>query len=422
MTAGSDPYLPHRGDDTFRVTHYDLDLDLRGTGTVVGRARLTVEALVDLSVLVLDLGDLAVDKVAVAGRRARWRHRGSRLHLTPPTTVTAGTECVVEVHWSGTPEPQHGPWGEVGWEELSDGVLVAGQPDGAPTWFPCQDVPSSKATYALQVRADSAYSVIAHGRLALRHQGGSRTTWVYECAEPTASYLATLQVGRYAPMRLDERITVWAPLRLHDQIRADLGRQPEMMSAFEEWFGPYPFPTYTAVVTDDDLEIPLESHAVSVFGANHVDGRGGSERLVAHELAHSWFGNSVGVAGWQHIWLNEGPACYAEWLWSEASGAATADELARQWYDRLSHQRQDLLLADPGPARMFDDRVYKRGALAVHALRRSVGDGAFGDLLRSWTAEHRYGTATTDDWLAHLGPAADSVRPWVLEEELPPRW
>lgn len=415
----TDPYLPHRGDDSFAVRHYDLDLDLRGTGAVVGRAQLTVEALADLAGLKLDLADLRVDKVAVAGRPARWRHRGNRLAITPTAPVAKGDVVVVEVRYSGTPEPQRGPWGDVGWEELSDGVLVAGQPDGAPTWFPCQDVPSSKATYAVQVRADSAYSVVAHGRLALRQPGGSRTTWVYECAEPTATYLATLQVGQYESLPLDERISLWVPHRVKDRALSDLGRQPEMMAAFESWFGPYPFPHYTVVVTDDDLEIPLESHAVSVFGANHVDGEGGSERLVAHELAHSWFGNCVGVATWQHIWLNEGPACYAEWLWSEASGGPSADEHARHWYERLDDEPQDLLLADPGPDLMFDDRVYKRGALAVHAARRALGDDAFRSALQSWTAQHRYGTATTDDWFAHLGKSAAAVRPWVLEEELP---
>ena len=414
MSAGADPYLPHRGDDGFTVSHYDLDLDLRGTGTVVGRAVLTVQAVQDLRTLTLDLVGLGVDKVAVDGSGARWRHRGDRLAIT--TSLSAGATATVEVRWSGEPHLQRGPWGEVGWEELSDGVLVAGQPDGAPTWFPCQDVPSSKATYSVRVTANSAYAVVAHGRMTLRHRGGSRTTWVYETAEPTATYLATLQVGRYDEIPLDGRTTVWAPARLRERVLGDLGRQPAMAAVFEDWFGPYPFPSYTAVVTDDDLEIPLESHAVSVFGANHLEGH---ERLIAHELAHSWFGNSVGVAAWQHIWLNEGPACYAEWLWSEASGGRTAEALARDWHARLKEQPQDLVLADPGPERMFDDRVYKRGALSLHVLRREVGDAAFRELLRSWTSGRRYGTATTDDWLAHVGKAASVVKPWLLEERLP---
>ena len=157
--------------------------------------------------------------------------------------------------------------------------------------------------------------------------------------------------------------------------------------------------SYGIVVTADELEIPLEAQGLAVFGSNHVDGHGGSERLVAHELAHQWFGNSVGVGAWRDIWLNEGFACYAEWIWSEASGSVSADALAHQFRAELARLPMDLRIGDPGPARMFDDRVYKRGALTLHAVRMTVGDVAFFDLLHAWTARHRHGTASTSDFV-----------------------
>ena len=154
------------------------------------------------------------------------------------------------------------------------------------------------------------------------------------------------------------------------------------MAACSGFFGAVPVQEYVVVVADDDLDDPIEAQGMAVFGRNHLDGRRTHERLVAHELAHQWFGNSLTVADWRHIWLNEGFATYAEWLWSEVSGGPSADAHARQWHARLAPRPAGLIVADPGVARMFDDRVYKRGALTLHALRTTVGDEAFFTLLR----------------------------------------
>ncbi len=92
---------------------------------------------------------------------------------------------------------------------------------------------------------------------------------------------------------------------------------------------------------------------------------------------------------WRDIWLHEGFACYAEWLWSEESGGPSAEERARSYHRRLKDSPQNLLLTDPGPADMFDDRRDKRGALTLHALRGVIGDDNFFALLRDWTTRYR---------------------------------
>src|SRR3954453_22311993 len=111
---------------------------------------------------------------------------------------------------------------------------------------------------------------------------------------------------------------------------------------------------------------------MSIFGSNHLDGRRTHERLVVHELAHQWFGNSLTIADWSHIWLNEGFATYAEWLWSDLSGGVPVDAQARHWHAKLRSMPADFVLADPGAVRIFDTRVYKRGGLALHALRSRI--------------------------------------------------
>jgi aminopeptidase N len=424
----SDPYVPLHGNAGYAVQHYDLDLDYRVAGNrLSGHARLTIRTDEVLSGLSLDLAKLRVTKVAAdTSRVARFSQRADKLHVSFDRPLPAGSAVVLDIAYSGSPQPLDGLYGDVGWEELSDGVIVAGQPDGAPSWFPCNDLPSEKATYRITVTTESAYTVVSNGRLLEQRVGASRTTWVHEQPEPMAAYLATVQIGRYDRRSHAAAVPLHTvvPPRLRRVVAHDLDRQPQMLVAFQDMFGPYPFAGYTVVVTDDDLEIPLEAQGLSVFGANHIDGRRGSERLVAHELAHQWFGNSLTVGRWRDIWLHEGFACYAEWLWSERADGRMADAFAREAWEKLAALPQDLLLSDPGPDLMFDDRLYKRGALTLHALRLSTGDERFFGLLKSWATEHRHGSVSTEAFLAHAeqwtdAPVTGELTRWLDSRPLP---
>ena len=427
-TAG-DPYVPAGGNGGYRVDHYALDLKYR-TATNRLEAVATISAASDqeLSRFTMDLSRLQVSRVSVDGRRAVRTQSNGKLTIVPLVPIAAGTTFTIVVEYSGSPAPRRSKWGLVGWEELTDGVIVASQPTGAPSWFPCNDHPADKARYSIRVTTEQAYTVICNGVLTSHTVASGRATWLYEQPEPTSTYLATVQIGRYTveEMRLGAVHGLLAyPKRMQARVRADFALLPAMMSHFESVFGPYPFGSYTAVITPDDLEIPLEAQSMAIFGPNHVDGFGGEERLIAHELAHQWFGNSVGLDAWRHIWLNEGFACYSEWLWSEHSGKATADSLARDFHAQLQIMPQDIILGDPGPDDMFDDRVYKRGALTLHAVRLVLGDERFFTLVRDWTAVNRSGTVNTEDFRAHAGlytevPLGSLFDGWLLTPALPP--
>ena len=421
-------YLSGHGDERYRVSHYDLALDYRpATGRLSGRA--TVSAIADrwLAEVALDLDRLRVERVQVDGASVRYVHRDGKLRVRPIAPVAAGSPFTITIRYGGTPRPVRSYWGDIGWEELTDGAFVASQPTGSPSWFPCNDRPDDKATYRIAMTAPSRYMVVANGSLVSRRTGAGTTTWVYDQPVPMSTYLATVQIGRYVPVGLATGPTPQrgaVPRRLLERFTHDFGRQPEMVDVFVRRFGPYPFQDYRVVVVDDDLDVPLEAHGLSIFGANHVDGRRGSERLVAHELAHQWFGNSVTVAGWRHIWLNEGFAKYAEWLWSEESGGPPAGVHAARSWATVAALPRDLKVADPGVRRMFDQRVYERGALTLHALRLSLGDAAFFALLRDWTQRYRNRTATTADF--EVLAARHATRPmdklfaaWLHEEPLP---
>ena len=425
-----DRYTPQSGDAGIGIDHYDLTLDYKAsTNRLTGTAVMRGRAAAAISTVSLDLVGLRASKVLVDGRRAPAFHQSNRrLRVTLPAPLAEGDAFALTVVYGGSPRPRRSRWGTIGWEELEDGALVAAQPTGAPTWFPCNDVPSDKATYALTITADAAYTVVASGiRVGRSSVRGGTSTWRFEQGIPTPTYLMTVNLGRYVEetVALDDRVgRLFYPTPLADRVHADFADLGAMMALFQKRFGPYPLSEYTIVVTADDLEIPLEAQGIGVFGASHIDGVGGLERLIAHELAHQWFGNSVGVAAWSDIWLNEGFACYAEWLWSEHSGAATAHRRALDHHARLDALPQDLLLSDPGPDLMFDDRVYKRGALALHALRLTAGDVAFFALLRAWTAEHASGTATTAEFVAMAEamspvPVSSLMQAWLDELPLP---
>jgi aminopeptidase N len=254
------------------------------------------------------------------------------------------------------------------------------------------------------------------------------TTWVYEQDQPMATYLATVQIGRYDLLEIEGAqvpVVAAVPHALRNRFDDAFGRQAEMLDYFAGVFGDYPFDRYAVVVTEDDLEIPLESQGLSTFGANFLRPDWDAVRLVAHELSHQWFGNSLTLAEWRDIWLHEGFACYAEWLWSEQSGGRATHEHAVDHWKRLDGLDQDVVLSDPGPDLMFDDRIYKRGALFLHALRLTLGDQSFFDLLSSWAGENAYGTVTTEMFVDFLQERTgrdlgELVEDWLRKEALPP--
>ncbi|UXM93261.1 M1 family metallopeptidase [Paenarthrobacter sp. JL.01a] len=433
-TPSTDPYTLDHGSTGYRVDRYELDLDVRlGSNKLIGRAVLHCTALEATNQVVLDLVGLRASKIQLDGRKLqKFSHRAEHLVLTPTSSIKPGQQFTLEIRYEGNPQPRRGLWGDVGWEELNDGVLVAGQPNGAASWFPCNDHPRYKSTFLISVTTDDNYRPVCNGKLVSHSRKSSRETWVYEQVEPMATYLATVQIGRYIkiPLRAEDnhhRVPQFVAVtaEMAGDALEGLRRQPDMMKTFEDCFGPYPFTDYTSVVTEDELEIPLEAQTVSIFGRNHMKEAWESQRLIAHELSHQWFGNSLTASNWKDIWLHEGFACYAEWLWSEESGTMTVAARATAAWKKLDAGAQDLLVGDPGPELMFDDRVYKRGALAVHALRMAAGDEAFFAFLQHWTAGNRHGSVSTESFIAAADAfipgldAAGILNPWLYEGPLP---
>lgn len=424
--AETDPYTSVDYNLGFDVTHYALDLTYRvEPNALSGEATLSITVADDpIDRFTLDLA-LVARRVETKGgpRVAKFRVSGGKLRIQLADAAPAGSQFTLTIKYGGNPRPIESPWGEIGWEETESGSLVASQPNGAPSWFPCDDTPCAKATYDMTLTVDNPFTVVANGELVSRRTAGaSASRWHFSATEPMATYLVTVQIGEFATLRLGRNTTAFAPAELLPQVEREFAHQQDMLDFFEQTFGDYPFDDYRVVITSDDLEIPLEAQGLSIFGANHVRSEGVFQRLIAHELAHQWFGNSVGIGEWRDIWLNEGFACYCEWLWAEHAGGISAHAAARNHYGVLARKRKDLLLADPGTQDMFDDRVYKRGALTIHAVRRALGDDAFFRAVRDYVAAGRHSVVTPEDLISRWQAEDDVdnlVDAWLNHTALP---
>ncbi len=191
------------------------------------------------------------------------------------------------------------------------------------------------------------------------------------------------------------------PPPLGKAVQASFGRQSEIIDFLSDAFGPYPFSAAGGIVDDlRGLGFALENQTRPIYAKDFFYDQLNGDFVVVHELAHQWYGNSLAVAKWKHIWLNEGFATYAEWMWSEREELGTAQESFDFFYGIPAEEPfWALMIGDPGPNRLFDGAVYVRGAMTLHRLRLAVGEGDFFDILQRWAASRADGNVTTGQFI-----------------------
>jgi aminopeptidase N len=401
-SAGSlgDPLFPQLGNAGYRVDHYTLDLSVDvATNTLTSTATILAQADSALDRFHLDFHGLTITEVTVNEERATYTRDNGELIVEPASTIGADDPFTVTVHYFGQPEPLPlAMLGEIGWLQMNGGILVVSQPTGAATWFPANDHPQDKATYTLRITVPRPYVAASNGLLAEVIERENERTYVWEVINPMASYLATVAIDQYE-MSVQEGpgglpILNFIGVELPVEAVEALERTPEMIEFLEARVGPYPFESYGAIVAD--LHFSLETQTRSIISRGHL--LGPREEVVMHELAHQWFGNSLSLAQWQDMWLNEGFATYISWLWAEHTrGAETFDRIVRGSY------QSPLLDRPPGTPTadtLFHQTVYVRGALTLHALRLRVGDDIFYEILQTYYARYRDSQVTTADFIA----------------------
>ncbi|MFD9793478.1 M1 family metallopeptidase [Streptomyces sp. NPDC059070] len=404
-TTVKDPYFPDDGNSGYDVTHYDVRIayDPARADHLEGDTTVTARALRQLDRLSLDLKGFEVASVTVNGVPARSFSRSGahKLLVEPAGRLARGAAFAVRVKYAGAPDAE-------GWHILaSGGANAAGEPHSATSWYPANDHPSDKATFALTATVPDGWTVIGNGLPGPTTATGGRTTFRWKEDRPLATYVSTVAIDRFTVhrSRLPDGtpvITAYGPDVPVDTVVED--QQRDVLAFLASKFGPYPFSSAGAVVVGWSKDpaaraLDLETQSRPTYTGGLFDS------AVVHESAHQWFGNSVSFTDWRDGCLAECFAQYANQLWEEHQGA----DLDTGFYRSLVEKHKDdpsfwaTRLYDPGKGKEVDAALYFKGSLMLHALRRTVGDDAFFSTLGRWTGEHAYGNASFPQFEALAG-------------------
>ncbi|MBB5956666.1 aminopeptidase N [Saccharothrix tamanrassetensis] len=424
--GAGDPYYPQDGNTGYDVGGYDVAVSYDpATRKLDGKALITATATADLSRFNLDLYKLEASEVAVGDERAAFSQEGEHeLVVTPAKPLRKDEQFTVSVTYGGEPTMfEDRALGRSGWQiSASGGAFAAGEPHSATTWFPANDTPRDKASFKLSARVPDGWSVVSNGVEEGSTQADGWTTFRWNAEQPMATYLATVAIDKWTVDRSTlpdgtPVVNAYAPGALG--ARADQQRLPEILAFLSAKYGPYPFRSAGGIFLADNIGFSLETQTRPIY-AGWAD-----LETVVHENAHQWFGDSVSLRSWADICLNECFASYAQWQWAEAKEGVNLDDRYRSEVERTddSGGYWNRKLYDMGRGNEFRG-VYDKGQLAVHALRRQIGDESFDKVLQTWTARNRDGNASWPEFEAHVeqvsGQDLDGFfAAWFRGDELP---
>ncbi|MCU1355822.1 MAG: peptidase rane alanine aminopeptidase [Acidimicrobiales bacterium] len=404
-----DGALPGLGDPRIDVQTYDVTVRADpGQAQISGQVALSLEPVGQLPVdsFTLDLHGPKVTKATVAGRPATVTATDAEITIRPAAALTQGKATTVVLDYAGTPAHQEFPALDtaVGWQaDDHGGWFTMSEPNGTSTWVPVSDHPSDKAVWSITLDTPSGVTGVSNGHLVSRRKVGDRTRWAWHEDQPMAPYLVLAAVGRYDLVSRNDgkRLLTFAfPPDLPAAERAGFDDTEAILDYFTKTFGPLPGAKdgedAGAIVVDKKLEVALEAQSRPLFGLDAISG--GRVGALSHELAHQWFGDSVTLSNWRDLWLNEGFATYGDWLYRDHTGQRSIERSVADAVE--AYGSNGLTVRDPTGTATFDLVVYYRGALTLQALRKTVGDATFFDILRSWAKDQAGRSASSDDFVA----------------------
>jgi aminopeptidase N len=413
--------------DTWRPEHYILNITLNDQLSEITSASAQVNVLIvrPTNVIDFDFGDLTTTAVTLNSKPLLFEHKSGKLKVTLPATATAGTRLTLTIAYHGKPKA---------------GLLLAADKDGKPSavgdnwpdqvhhWIPTFDHPSAKATVTFNITAPEQEEVVANGRLAhVETTAGGQRTWTYSQGTPIPPYCMIIAVGQFARVEPTQKaltpLSYYVPLS--ERHLAEKGFSPTIPSLefFTQTVAPYPYDKLAMIVgatrfggMENSSAIVFTSNLLSRSGADGVNKTYGipaaNVGLIAHEIAHQWFGDSVTESTWADLWLSEGFATYFAGLFLQRyEGEDAFQEYMKNAarsifeYERMKrtpiHDRDTENLLE-----LLNANNYQKGAWVLHMLRSNLGDEVFFRGIRNYYEAHKHSVANTEDLRAALEQAS----------------
>lgn len=412
----------HRPGAAFDILHYDFALQLSDdTNKITGLTQTTIRVTPEIdegnSSLVFDLigrtdstaNGMEVSEVLLNGAVATFDHQHNKLKIELDglnTSPVKGTRFRVAIKYAGTP---------------GDGLIISENkhgdrtffgdnwPDRSRHWLPVVDHPGDKATVAWSITAPSHYQVIANGRLVEESDlpNGDRLT-MWRSIVPLPTKVMIMGAARFAVQHVGEvngtPVQSWVYPQDRERGFLDLARTEHVLEFFEQLIGPFPFAKLAGVQSTTRYG-GTENASAIFYAETTFDGNKSNEALIAHEVAHQWFGDSVTELDWEHVWLSEGFATYLTNVYIEKNyGKAEMDtrlqrERARVFdFDKRAPLLSVIDVRAAHPTDLLNPNSYQKGGWVLHMLRNHVGDEAFFAGLRNFYATYRGKNATSSDF------------------------
>lgn len=430
LSAG-DPYAPELGNSGYDVQQYSIELSLDPANTWLG-GRVTIQArstLAGLHAISLDFSGFHIQSVTVTGIPANYERREKKLIIALPRLLELGKLFTVQVTYQGTPPQESSPYipflSHLGmfFQPESKRLFVASEPDGAHTWFPCNDHPRDKATYQFELAVPHGLVGIAIGKLTgvrrdvqgMFPDGQVADVYSWQINEPAASAFVTVAVGDYEELKETSPGGVLLRSYIFPEKIAEFSQKVDQIGKMVDWmaglYGDYPYEAFGYVMVEG-LGASLETQTMVVMDKE----ASASEETLVHEMAHMWFGDWVSLDSWGEIWRSEGFATYTAALWENRADPGGLETALGAYQKMIEEHPLDFWLDNPPPEKLFDQGIYFKGALLAHALRQEMGDESFFEGLRTYFKQYGGGNASQAQFQQVMEQAAGiSLGPFFSE-------